>query len=494
MADELGSRDMILYDYSGHVRTYTYGEVFSLCKRYLAFWGANGLKCGDTVAVVLPNAPETIIAFFSAILAGIHFAPLPCTVTGREMRNWTSLVHPKLILKKDGLDDLDTSEIPTVSLQCDGSFAWLPEQEGVVEKADAHIYLYTSGSTGAPKAMQISADRLWSSGKAFVAFYGIENKKLRFWNYLPMSYLGGLYNLALIPMSCGGSFVISEPFSGKTVLNYWGFVRKHAINALWLVPSIVRGLLKLRKLIGGSEKKSKRSDIEIAFLGTAPIQLDEKREFEEVFGIRLYENFALSESTFLTAESERNIRFREQGSVGEVLPYADIKLDPILGAENLGTIWLKTPFLFDGYLSENGALELETDDEGYFNSKDLGYFNDDHVLVLCGRSRDIIKKGGLFVSLTEVENAVMKIDSVEEAAGLAVAHDFYGEDYVLCVKFKNGADECEETKKLRMWMIESFVPYKRAEKIICRTDFPRTASGKLKKEELRKELIREGLL
>lgn len=76
-------------------------------------------------------------------------------------------------------------------------------------------------------------------------FHDLKDAQLRFWNYLPMSYLGGLFNLALIPLSTGGSLVIDETFSGKTFLQFWQTVERFDINAIWFVPTIARGLLSM---------------------------------------------------------------------------------------------------------------------------------------------------------------------------------------------------------------------------------------------------------
>lgn len=484
LCEKKNSSEMIIYDSGTNRISYSYAEIYSYTRRYLTFLKNYGLQKGDTIVTIMPNSPEAIICFFAAMLGGFHYAPLPASVSSREYNNWIRLVQPKIIIKKVGCTEYD-SPVIVHNCVCDGDMSWLPLEENYPEENfSSQIYLMTSGTTGAPKAISINSDKLWSSGKAFIQYYKIENSGYRFWNYLPMSYLGGLYNLALIPLCCEGSFVISEPFSGKTMLNYWNFVLDHKVTALWLVPSIIQGLLKISRLVGYKHKILNEGAIKIAFLGTAPIQLNLKEEFEEIFGIRLYENFALSETTFLTAEDEMNIRFREQGSVGRKLPYVSLKFVPVEGVEETYTIWIKTPFLFDGYLSEEGTSELELDEYGYFNSKDLGCLNEDGVLVLSGRSRDIIKKGGQFISLAEVENVVGKLPFIEEVAAVPVKHDFYGEAYVLCVIFKQKKEIEKQKNELHLWILNNFTSYKTPEMICAYDEFPKTASGKIQKDKL----------
>lgn len=485
------NKDMMIYDGYDQQHTYSYKEVWILIKRMLLFFEKKGIRQGDTIATILPNSPEAIVCFFAATIAGVNYAPLPCTVSEREHDNWKKLTKPiHYFIKKDVVEF--EPDVECIWIETDGTFSWLQgemvdEIPRKIEKS-AKVFLLTSGTTGVPKAMQIDINKLWSAGYAFVSEYNILDSELRFWNYLPMSYLGGLFNLAFIPICCKGSFVISEPFSGKTMLNFWNFVKKYSIDALWFVPTIVRGLLKLYRIVGDKYNDVYRT-IKIAFLGTAPIDNAVKIEFETKFDIKLFENFALSESTFLTGEMEDNIQYREQGSVGSKLSYVEIKFFPINTIDGINEIWIKTPFLFDGYLGIDGNLSLELDEEGFFNTKDLGFYNEDSQLVLCGRTRDIIKKGGLFVSLVEIENVVASYDGIEEVAAIPIAHEFYGEAYVLCVILKDKENSSIQIEKIRKKMMDDFVSYKLPEQIIEVQTFERTASGKIIKKKISDDML-----
>lgn len=487
LCEEKKSYEMMTFDNGDRIIRYTYDEVLSYCRKLGRLFSNLGITTGDSLVTILPNSPEAIILFFAAMMYGINYAPLPCAVSEREYNNWIKIINPKLIIRKKGIAEYDSCGISQIESSATGELDFVKEiqeiSSGNVASESACVYLMTSGTTGVPKAMEICIDKLWNSGMAFVEFHGLANKECRFWNYLPMSYLGGLFNLAIIPLCTKGSFVISEPFSGKTILNFWNFVEKHKIDSLWFVPSIVTGLLRIAKLTGNVESKICER-VRTAFLGTAPIEYEQKAEFEAKFGIQLLENFALSETTFLTSETHDNIRFREQASVGEFLPYVRYKLKHIEGIENTSEIWVSTPYLFNGYLSQEGEVSLEVDDEGYFNTKDLGYINDDGILVLCGRDRDIIKKGGMFVSLVEVEHAVKQLDYVEDVAAVPVKHEFYGESYRLYVIFHDSNRTKELEEQLQLWMLDNFVNYKNPESISAVLEFPRTASGKVQKNKL----------
>lgn len=485
------NESMIIYDTGYDAIYYSYGQVEEYVERYLKLFKEKGLKQGDAILSLVPNSAEAIICFFAILKGGYAYAPLPCHATEREVEKWANIIKPQMIIKKKEINlpvSIENSHT-VVSINCDGDLEWLPNSAGdVLEYKSGTVYLFTSGTTGAPKAMVIDGDTLWSSGCSFVKFYNMKKSICRFWNYLPMSYLGGLYNLALIPVSCGGSFLITEPFSGKTVLSFWSIVKKYKITALWFVPTIVNGLLKVSKMLGNNYRDYCTENIKIALLGTAPITKETKECFEEELGVKIFENYALSETTFITGENKGNICYREQSSVGEFLPYVDYQLKKYEDAKDIFELWIKTPFMFNGYLNEDGKIDTSVDEKGYLNTKDLVRINEKKQVIIVGRDRDIIKKGGLFVSLKEIESLVKNLDYIQEVATVPVKHEFYGESYVLCIILKDfSEDEDEVVSRVKLWLIDNVVAYKHPEGIKVYKEFPYTSSGKIKKEELRKQ-------
>ena len=109
--------------------------------------------------------------------------------------------------------------------------------------------------------MLINTDKLWSSGYYFMKHHNLLDTPLRFWNYLPMSYLGGLFNLLLIPLITKGSSIISETFNGRTYLNFWQTIQKFDINAIWFTPSIVRGLSTFAQRMSEEERMEATKNI-----------------------------------------------------------------------------------------------------------------------------------------------------------------------------------------------------------------------------------------
>lgn len=470
---------------------FTYGELGALAARAAATLDDAGIRAGDVVVSLLPNSVEAIAVFLACGLTGVGFAPLTAQATAREIADWVRLVSAKLVVlpssappaAKAAAEGCGVTVIETsIDGECGGLSARGAEL-GTGQPA-ARLYLMTSGTTGEPKALVLDFDRLWSSGLAFASLYPTLGPAPRFWNYLPVSYLGGLFNLCLIPLAFGGSFVVSEQFSGPTLLTYWQNVYRYEIDVLWLVPTIVRGLLQLHRPDSPKAKQAGNHRVRAALLGTAPISLEQKTAFENAFSIPVYENFGLSETTFISIETEACRERRVEGAVGAVSPFVEARV-VAEAAGQPGEIAVRTPFLFLGYLQADGSLRLELDAEGRFRTGDVGRLDGDGTLLLTGRLRDVIKKGGYFLALREIELLAESHAAIEEAIAVGVRHDFYGEDYVLFVRAAGKPDDA--VASLRHFLVDNLARYKLPAHIEAVAEFPRTASGKVRKGVLLSE-------
>ena len=479
------SDDIAFLDHVG--RALSYQNLMRQIGYAQGWLNSMGLNPGDSVVVMLPNAIETLVLFLACVRGGFIYAPLPCTATLREVIRWKKITRAEICLIAEPVAISQQAQIKTLDwsveiIKMGGELEW-PACKHLPIYENSGLVLATSGSTGEPKAMLLSCDRLWLSANAFLSFHTLQETQLRFWNYLPMSYLGGLFNLALIPLAAGGSAYIDDAFSGKTFLGFWQTVGRYDINSLWLVPSILRGLLTLSHRSGQDRFYSR---IKHCFLGTAPIFLEEKNRFSSVFGIMPYENYGLSETTFISSESKNNLSARLEGGVGEIMPQIKIKCKTPgkEGERAVSEIYVKTPFSFMGYLSENGLTPPAMDEDGYIATGDFGHLVDNQ-LVLTGRGRDIIKKGGVLILLREIEQLSVSYFNVVEAAAVSIEHPFYGESYNLYIRLQDPIENKNEFLNLfSAWVHTQIFKEKWPEKILICNEFPRTASGKIQKHIL----------
>lgn len=467
----------------GAGRNLSYRKLANYVEHAQVFLINLGVKPGDTIVALLPNSMETLIIFLACLRGGFLYAPLPCTSTLAEVHQWKKLTQSHMCLTSNlvsnsiqkRLVDLEW-RIQTISIG--GDFDWLGTGLAM-PCAVGRLLMASSGSTGAPKAIVLDGDRLWSASYAFLRYHQIESTEIRFCNYLPMSYLGGLFNLGLIPLAAGGSIFIDEPFSGKTFLTFWATVERFKINSLWLVPSILRGLLTLAERVG---QEAPTSTVQRCYIGTAPISRLEKQKFSQVFGVEIFENYGLTETTFISSECMHELALRRECSVGSLMPNIDVKLSEVdLDGVALNEILVRSPFMMIGYLNNQGRIDLPVDEEGFFRTGDYGDFGNGQLLI-TGRRRDIIKKGGILIALREIELIAEDGDGVLEAAAVRLDHKFYGESYELYIRVKQPTvDKKDFLDLFSSQLHERLSRHKWPERILVCDDFPRTASGKVQK-------------
>lgn len=464
------------------MKSFSYSDISSKIDQCVTFLIKSGLKKGNSFQAVLPNSIEMIILFLAAAKGGFKFAPCAEDLTDKEILTYNKITNSKLVIfsSSNNLSNIFDDNIHLVEIPCDCKFNWLPKTLENFNSNDGNIYIMTSGTTGSPKAIVLSFDKLWASTNSFNSNYSNINNKSIFWNYLPMSYLGGLYNLTLIPMSAGAKIIISDSFDTSTSFKFWSVVKKFKINILWLVPSLIRVLQQLSNRYSITENKVFGKNIKMALLGTAPISLFEKETFEKTFGIEIYENYGLSETNFISLETDASKKHRSEGSVGALAPYVNINLRN--NSKNINEINVKSPFLFLGYLEKSGKKVLKLNKNNFFPTGDLGEIKNNN-LILKGRSREIIKKGGYLIQLREVEEVLKKIKEINEIAAVPVQDDFYGENYVI---FCEGLFDSNLLIKIKNILKINFSLRKHPKDIFWISEIPKTRSGKVRKNELKK--------
>jgi long-chain acyl-CoA synthetase len=226
-------------------------------------------------------------------------------------------------------------------------------------------------------------------------------------------------------------------------------------------------------------------------VGTAPLPLTLKGEFEAAYGTPLQESYGLSETLFVSTNAP-GLDYRA-GSVGPALPGVALKIVGDDGAEAprgmAGEIWVCSPFQMAGYLDFSAGQPAPPASE-WFASGDIGKLDGDGWLFITDRKKDIIIRGGSNVSPRAVEDVLLAHADVEQAAVVGVPHEFYGEDVVAFVKLKNGRQESDVAPALdalcRGHMGAASVP----SRIIALAEFPTGVTGKILKTRLRDLLTR----
>ncbi|MBI4677659.1 MAG: aminotransferase class I/II-fold pyridoxal phosphate-dependent enzyme [Elusimicrobia bacterium] len=479
-------------------RTGTYAETGAAARAAALELRALGVRRGDRVALSLDNSFSFVELFLGVLYAGAVAVPLHPTFSRfkagdilRACRAKAILVSPDLMcpaIAESGTrvvtvrpDDKGT-DWPTRAAGPRGEAGLVP-CEGVGEDDELAI-VFTSGTTSEPKGIGHTY-RDFVTNAALLSERAGLGPDSRFLGLLPMTYLGGHYNLLLIPFLCGSSLVVTDVFDAKGAIRFWRPVMEHGVNTLWLVPTIISILLEFDR--GPEGPRYCRKVRPTVLCGTAPLPAKHKSAFEERYGIPILENYGLSETLFLTSDGPAEPGQRT--GVGPLLPGIaarivdrhDADLSP--GAE--GEILARTPCLARGYYDIRKGDLSPLSKEDWFATGDLGIMDCRGTLSITGRKKDLIIRGGINISPSAIEEALSAHPAVLRCAVVGIPHRLLGEDVAAVLRLPPDTTLEEVKPKLREVCEKALPAIYRPAAYFELPELPQTTTGKIQKNKIR---------
>ncbi|MFZ0319352.1 MAG: class I adenylate-forming enzyme family protein [Candidatus Sulfotelmatobacter sp.] len=465
-----------------------------------------GVRKGDRVGVMLPNCCELAVLYFACIYLGAVIVPINPMLSTNEVRFILGSCKPALVvcgrLNADSVREFHTNVLGLLTAQeaetggvneikiddLSPREDFLPLENA--EADDLIVIMYTSGTSAKPKGLAHKVGRMFRNAMAFASAQGI-NEDSRFYLTLSMAYMGGFYNLLVLPFLCGASVVVDHVFDARSSLHFWEKAKNNKVNTLWMAPTVLSILLRMDR--GRTGEEFCRSSLRHVFVGFAPLPLKVKDEFELRYGVCLIENYGLSETLFVTA---RSVDARgSQGYVGEALPGIALRIandngEPVAPATQ-GEVQILTPDLMAGYLDAEGRL-LEADALAWFATGDVGRLDGESSLSITGRKKDIIIRGGVNISPAAVEEVLMQVAGVAEVAVVSVPHELYGEDVVAVLKLEAGLEVELILESAAQHAKQNLAQHQQPARYMAIDELPRTSTGKVQKARIR-ELVAEKL-
>jgi long-chain acyl-CoA synthetase len=492
-----GNRVFLVDAFSGTSMTYV--EFHELACSLASELHARGLRHGDRMGVMVPNCCELAVLYFACLYAGATIVPINPNLSVGDVRFILSSCQPHLVVASVALCDrltaaggtpitLVTSQDPRAVLPMTAiDLAHLPCVSGFqplhqVTTDDLLVIVYTSGTTARPKGLAHRFGAMFRNARAFATQQGIDDSS-RFYLTLSMAYMGGFYNLLILPFLHGASVVLDHVFDARTSLQFWDRASRHQANTLWLAPTVMSILLKMDR--GHLGEEFCRKSVRCSFVGFAPLPLKLKSDFEVRYGVRIVENYGLSETLFVTARSSGS---SGTGYVGEVLPGIRVQ---VVGEDNSsvangvdGEIQILSPDLMAGYLDDRGNL-MEVSASEWFSTGDFGRLSENGALSVTGRKKDIIIRGGVNVSPAAIEEALLHEKGIVDAAVVSIPHELYGEDIVAVLKLEPGVELESILDSVMEHVRRELASHQQPARYVAIDDFPRTANGKVQKARLR---------
>jgi long-chain acyl-CoA synthetase len=471
------------------------------------------VRKGDHVAVMVPNCCELAVLYFACIYLGAVIVPINPALSKGDVQFILASCKPALIVASVSCADSirgfhtdvvglmiaheavkDPNGSDQIRIDALGEAREFVPLE-TADREDLAVIMYTSGTSAKPKGLAHKLGRMFRNASAFASAQGIDQDS-RFYLTLSMAYMGGLYNLLILPFLCGASVVVDHVFDARSSLHFWDKAMSHKVNALWLAPTVLSILLRMDR--GRTGEEFCRSSVRHTFVGFAPLPLKVKDEFESRYGVRLVENYGLSETLFVTARSQDGLSQSSPGGhgyVGESLPGVKLRIvsdeGELVAPRMDGEVQILTPDLMAGYLDANGDLS-EMDASVWFPTGDVGHLDDRGALFITGRKKDLIIRGGVNISPAAIEEALMQIGGIAEVAVVSIPHELYGEDIVAVLRLEAGVELESMLDSVVAHAKHTLAQHQQPARYIAIDELPRTANGKVRKSRIR-ELVAEKL-
>ncbi|MBV9509737.1 MAG: acyl--CoA ligase [Caulobacteraceae bacterium] len=437
---------------------------------------AAGLKPGDRLFLPISNANavEMMIAVIAGLRAGAIVCPVNPRLTPGEMKEYAALIEPSVCITNvpERLDGVAVGKVFDAGAM-PRDLSALPEQESLDAKADAYI-LQTSGTTGGKlKGVVISHPDLLGQTD------GVSREPSKSMAHaLPMTGTGGAIAAGLQPIKSGATVYTQPKFEPA---GFMAMVQAKKPDTLFFVPTMLRLILDLPNV----------ADFDLSgttwlLTGSAPLPHDSVVRALQLWPhIKMRNTYAMSEGG-AQLSTKTKAAILKPGCVGQMGPHMQIRDEAggLVGPGVVGEVWGKAANPRRYWRDE--AATTASFVGGWTKTGDLGYVDPDGDLILCGRSKELIIRGGYNITPLEIETVLYQHPAVKDAAVVGVDHPVLGEDVAAAVTLQTGAKATPE--ELQAWCKQHLADNKQPRTLLTLDELPVNPSGKILKRELKPRL------
>ncbi|HUP62966.1 MAG TPA: AMP-binding protein [Thermoanaerobaculia bacterium] len=439
----LGRRDEPALEWMG--TTYTFGEIDARSNRVAHALLARGFTKGDRLAVQLANSIELIDVFLACVKSGVIFVPVNVLYREREIAHILSDAEPReLWSAATGVAVLESGDLRR-------------RTPDMIDGDTPAAIIYTSGTTGASKGAVLTHDNFAANAATLAACWQITERD-RFLLALPLFHIHALGNGLCTWLVSGCRMRLVERFDHRSA----------TAEFLDFQPSLFFGVPAVYVRLLDTPPDAARAigaRMRLFVSGSAPLPAHVLEQFRALFGHTILERYGMTE-TFMTI-SNPYVGERRAGTVGLPLPGVSVRIED-------GELLVRGPNVFAGYWRKPDPFEPG----GFFRTGDLASVSPDGYYTLLGRRSDLIISGGFNIYPREIEELLLELPGVREAAVAGVSDEVRGEVPVAYIVGDFDAAELERVCR------EQLASFKVPRRFVRVDSIPRTALGKVQKHLL----------
>jgi acyl-CoA synthetase (AMP-forming)/AMP-acid ligase II len=486
-AEGMGDRTAVVCD----ADRWTHADLFAGAGRLAAKIRDAGV---ERVAMLDVSSPAVPLALFGSAWAGRPFVPLNYRLTGDELDALIERVKPVLLVtdaeraaKLAGREGVQVMEREAfLALAREGA---TPESDWSMEPEDVAIWLFTSGTTGAPKAALLRQKHLVSYILTSVEFMSADEADAALVSVPP-------YHIA------GMAAVLSSIYSGRRIVQLPAFspegwlelAEREGVTNAFVVPTMLARIVETLEAGGGKAPRALRA---LAYGGgKMPLPVIE-RVMRLMGHLDLTNAYGLTETSSTisvlgpddhreAAASQDPAVRRRLASVGRPLPGVEVEIHDSeakpLPAGERGEICVRGEQVSGEYLGRASRVQPD----GWFPTHDGGFLDEGGYLFLEGRIDDVIVRGGENLSPGEIEDVLLDHPAVADAAVVGVPDEEWGEGVAAAIVLKAGASASAE--EIRDWVKKHMRSSRVPQVIRFEDELPYNETGKLLRRKVRDAL------
>lgn len=511
--DAHAEKGIVTIMHGGVKRRMTYRQLQAAAKTAAANLQGMGVQKGDHIVLQISELAAFIPVFWGCVLAGAIPSPIGIPVGSRynrndpavtRLRNVLEILEPVRVIagQKEyaGLCEIEDMLPAKAVIVAENLLLGTPEdyREPQTDEADIALILFTSGSTGMPKGVQLSHRNVIKRSQSLSDFMGLDSGEVTL-NWMPLDHVGGIVMFHLIDVynrveqvQVETSEILRDP------LNWLVYMSDYQVTCTW-APNFAYGLV--------AEQKARIETLDVSLRhlkfienGGEAIHYQSCRDFMEILSAKglaaeaMVPAWGMTETTsgILLSKQFGSILYKGSVAVGEPIKGVEAKVTApngeIVPRGEEGKLWIRGETINRGYYRNDAANEKSFSGDGWFDTGDLARIIDDEV-VITGRDKDLIIINGVNISNQEIEKKLEELDGVLTGAIACcpVSNDENKDEaYIFYVRTDHASSDMHQIISDQLtrhfgFTYSCIVPMEESQ-------MPRTSIGKIEKKKLLEKL------